>query len=71
MADKKARVATNDRVCDPYTQSERFIAKARELGLDEREEEFDAALAKVAKSRFRTDAQDQTKEVERQRTKEI
>ena len=33
------------------SQSERFIAKARELGLDEREEAFDAALAKVAKHR--------------------
>ena len=31
------------------TQSERFIAKARELGLDEREETFDAALTKVAR----------------------
>ncbi len=30
-------------------QSERFIAKARELGLDEREETFDAALTKVAR----------------------
>lgn len=32
-----------------HTQSERFIAKARELGLDEREETFDAALTKVAR----------------------
>ena len=30
-------------------QSERFIAKARELGLDEREEVFDAALTSVAR----------------------
>ncbi len=30
-------------------QSDRFIAKARELGLDEREETFDAALKKVAR----------------------
>ena len=34
---------------DTLKQSERFIAKARELGLDEREETFDAALAKVAR----------------------
>ena len=31
------------------SQSERFIAKARELGLNEREETFDAALTKVAR----------------------
>ena len=31
------------------TQSERFIAKARELGLDERIDTFDAALTKVAR----------------------
>ena len=37
------------RQADPRTQSERFIAKARELGLDEREETFDAALTKVAR----------------------
>ena len=30
-------------------QSERSIAKARELGLDEQEETFDAALTKVAR----------------------
>ena len=36
---------------EPGSQSERFIAKARELGLDEREETFDAALTKVAKAK--------------------
>ena len=35
--------------CSALSQSERFIAKARELGLDEREEVFDAALKKVAR----------------------
>ena len=34
---------------DRVSQSDRFIAKARELGLDEREEAFDAALTKVAR----------------------
>ena len=34
---------------DGRSQSERFIAKARELGLDEREETFDVALTKVAR----------------------
>ena len=33
------------------TQSERFIKAARELGCDESEEAFDAALRKVAKHR--------------------
>lgn len=31
------------------SQSDRFIAKARELGLDEREEAFDTALKKMAR----------------------
>ena len=36
---------------DPGTQCKRFIARARELVLDEREETFDAALTKVARHR--------------------
>ena len=40
---------TEPSASNAQSQSERFIAKARELGLDEREETFDAALAKVAR----------------------
>ena len=47
---KTGRGASSLEVADgAVTQSERFVAKARELGLDEREEAFDAALAKVAR----------------------
>ena len=38
-----------DEQAERQSQSDRFIAKARELGLDEREETFDAALTKVAR----------------------
>ena len=46
---KIERIEEGDKDC--LSQSERFIAKARKLGLDEREEAFDAALTKVARHR--------------------
>ena len=40
----------------PVSQSERFISSAQEMGLDEREEVFDAALTKVARHKLTADA---------------
>ena len=50
----------------PALQSDRFIAKARELGLDEREETFDAALKKVARRKLQgKDAANRSKKTAR------